>query len=58
MKLQDILNTILPPIEWDEDGKHFIQYVSNKAATREDVANLQKTLDERLLARQARLRVI
>lgn len=52
--IQDILNAILPPIEWDHDGKHYIQYVSHVPASREDVANLQKLLDERLLARQAR----
>ncbi|CAD8116480.1 unnamed protein product [Paramecium sonneborni] len=51
---EDILNAILPPIEWDHEGKHYIQYVSHVAATREDVGNLQKLLDERLLARQAR----
>ena len=50
----DILNAILPPREWDQDGKHYIQYVSHNSASREDVANLQKLLDERLLARQAR----
>merc|ERR1711981_920448 len=31
-----------------------IQYVAQSNASREDVANLQKLLDERLLARQAR----
>ena len=51
----DILNAILPPREWDQEGKHYIQYVSHNSASREDVANLQKLLDERLLARQARL---
>ena len=51
---EDILNAILPPREWDNDGKHYIQYVSHNPASREDVANLQKLLDERLLARQAR----
>jgi dynein light intermediate chain len=50
----DILNAILPPREWDQEGKHYIQYVSHNSASREDVANLQKLLDERLLARQAR----
>lgn len=50
----DILNAILPPREWDQEGKHYIQYVSHNPASREDVANLQKLLDERLLARQAR----
>lgn len=51
---EDILNGILPPREWDHDGKHYIQFVSHNPASREDVANLQKQLDERLLARQAR----
>ncbi|EGR28757.1 hypothetical protein IMG5_169540 [Ichthyophthirius multifiliis] len=51
---EDILNAILPPREWDHDGTHYIQYVSHAPASREDVANLQKLLDERLLARQAR----
>jgi len=51
---EDILNAILPPREWDQEGKHYIQYVSHNPASREDVANLQKLLDERLLARQAR----
>ena len=51
---EDILNAILPPREWDHDGKHYIQYVSNAPASRDDVAQLQKLLDERLLARQAR----
>ena len=51
---EDILNAILPPREWDADGKHYVQYVSHNPASREDVANLQKLLDERLLARQAR----
>lgn len=50
----DILNANLPPREWDQEGKHYIQYVSHNSASREDVANLQKLLDERLLARQAR----
>jgi|TARA_B110000285_G_scaffold222260_1_gene276226 dynein light intermediate chain len=26
---EDILNAILPPREWVETGKHFIQYVSH-----------------------------
>ena len=52
--METILNSILPPREWDHEAKHFIQYVSHNNASREDVANLQKLLDERLLARQAR----
>ena len=45
--MESILNSILPPREWDSEGKHFIQYVSHNNASREDVANLQKLLDER-----------
>jgi dynein light intermediate chain len=26
---EDILNAILPPREWVETGKHYIQYVSH-----------------------------
>ena len=51
---EDILNAILPLREWNNDEKHYIQYVSHNPASREDVANLQRLLDERLLARQAR----
>jgi len=28
-KQEDILNAILPPRSWVENGKHFIQYVSH-----------------------------
>jgi len=37
---EDVLNDILPPREWSNEGKHFIQYVSHAAALRENVANL------------------
>eukprot|EP00435_Cladocopium_sp_Y103_P073113 s48_g42.t1 len=40
--------------EWIEDGKHYQQYVSNQAATRLDVIQLQEALDQRLMERQAR----
>ena len=52
--IEEALNSYLAPREWNQEGKHFIQYVSHKPSSREDVANLQKLLDERLLARQAR----
>ena len=51
---EDILNAILPPRHWETDNRFYLQYVSHNSASREDVANLQKLLDERLLARQAR----
>merc|ERR1719313_3336025 len=50
----DVLHALLPPREWIEDAKHFIQYVSNQPATRLDVIQLQEALDQRLMDRQAR----
>lgn len=50
----NILNAILPPREWLQDEKHFIQYASSELATRVDVSRLRETLDARLLQRQAR----
>ena len=49
--MESILNAILPPREWEHEGKHYIQYVSHTNGSRTEVANLQKLLDERLLAR-------
>ncbi len=51
---QDILNSILPPREWTEDGHLWVQYVSSTPATRLDVVNLQEHLDHQLQSRQAR----
>lgn len=53
-KQEDILNAILPPREWVENGKHYIQYVSHQQATRVDVAKLRELLDQKLMERQAR----
>ena len=53
---EDILNSILPPREWTEDGQLWVQYVSSTPATRLDVINLQEALDQRLQQRQARKR--
>ncbi|CAH1966400.1 unnamed protein product [Acanthoscelides obtectus] len=50
----EILNTILPPREWEEDGQQWRQSVSTTPATRLDVVNLQEQLDMRLQQRQAR----
>eukprot|EP00746_Dinoflagellata_sp_MGD_P167596 gnl/MRDRNA2_/MRDRNA2_98354_c0_seq1.p1 gnl/MRDRNA2_/MRDRNA2_98354_c0~~gnl/MRDRNA2_/MRDRNA2_98354_c0_seq1.p1 ORF type:complete len:261 (-),score=64.70 gnl/MRDRNA2_/MRDRNA2_98354_c0_seq1:26-775(-) len=50
----DVLHALLPPREWIEDAKHFIQYVANQPATRLDVIQLQEALDQRLMERQAR----
>ncbi|XP_032691487.1 axonemal dynein light intermediate polypeptide 1 [Odontomachus brunneus] len=49
-----ILNRILPPKEWEEDGQIWSQSVSSTPATRLDVINLQEQLDMRLQQRQAR----
>ncbi len=51
---EDILNAILPPREWTADGKHYIQYVSHNPSSRDDVAELQKKLDEKIVIKQAR----
>jgi dynein light intermediate chain, axonemal len=53
-KQEDILNAILQPREWVENGKHYIQYVSHQQATRVDVAKLREMLDQKLMERQAR----
>lgn len=51
---EDILNAILPPREWAEGTKRFIQYVSKELASRTDVTNLKNALDQKLMERQAR----
>jgi len=51
---EDILNSILPPREWTEEGQLWVQYVSSTPATRSDVIALQAQLDQKLQARQAR----
>jgi|JI6StandDraft_1071083.scaffolds.fasta_scaffold05761_10 dynein light intermediate chain len=51
---QEILNAIIPPREYNADGVDYVQSVSYNSASREDVANLQKLLDQRLGVRQAR----
>ena len=45
---EDILNSILPPREWTEDGQLWVQYVSSTPATRLDVINLQVKLDHQV----------
>ena len=51
---EDILNSIIPPREFEEDSQKWIQFVSSTPATRLDVINLQESLDGRLQQRQAR----
>lgn len=51
---EEILNSILPPRCWEEDGQLWTQTVSSTPATRQDVTNLQEMLDLRLQQTQAR----
>ena len=51
---EDILNSILPPREWQESGQLWVQSVSSTPATRVDVIKLQEALDTKLSQRQAR----
>ncbi len=51
---EEILDSILPPREWEEDGQLWRQSVSSTPATRLDVINLQEQLDAKLGQRQAR----
>merc|ERR1711931_53329 len=50
----EILNSILPPREWNESGQLWVQKVSSTPATRLDVVQTQEELDKRLQQRQAR----
>lgn len=51
---EDILNSIMPPREWTEDGQLWVQYVSSTPATQSDVTTLQDQLNQKLQQRQAR----
>lgn len=51
---QDILNSILPPLEWIKGGQHYGEFVLSTPATRADVLALERELDKRLQVRRAR----
>ncbi|XP_066191282.1 axonemal dynein light intermediate polypeptide 1 isoform X2 [Sylvia atricapilla] len=51
---QELLNLILPPREWEEARKLWVQEVSTAPSTRRDVVLLQEQLDRQLQQRQAR----
>ena len=53
-KAEEYLNTILPPREYEKDGKKYIQYVSATPATKTDILSLQENLDRKLQQRKAR----
>ena len=38
---EEILDSVLPPREWSEEGQLWVQRVSSTPATRLDVTNLQ-----------------
>lgn len=52
--IDEFLDAMFPSVEWYQDGKQYMKKVSKAPTSRDDVAQLQKLLDERLLARQAR----
>eukprot|EP00802_Teleaulax_amphioxeia_P016254 Tamp_16368.p1 GENE.Tamp_16368~~Tamp_16368.p1 ORF type:complete len:257 (+),score=83.07 Tamp_16368:42-773(+) len=54
LQTEDILNAILPPREWTEDGELWVQFVSAQPATRSDAISLGERLDQRLQLRRAR----
>ena len=51
---RDVLNSILPPRQYTENGQDLIQYVSTTPATRHDVLKLQKQLEDLLVQRKAK----
>lgn len=48
---EEEVSHMIAPREWDHEGKHYVQYISQNSASREDVAKLHRLLDERLIAR-------
>ena len=52
--IPDSLNSIFLPKEWEENGKKFIQYVSQEPGTREKARDLYKALDAKIKEREAR----
>jgi len=53
-KLEDMVNSMLPPRQWVEDSGTWIQYASKEPASRLDVISLQEQLDKKLNERKAR----
>ncbi|XP_014260769.1 33 kDa inner dynein arm light chain, axonemal-like [Cimex lectularius] len=58
IELQLLLNSLLPPIEWEEEGAVWQLQVSTEPVSRFDVIKLKETLDLWLKQRQARSRGI
>ena len=53
-KLEDMLNSMLPPREWVAESGTWVQYVNKEPASRLDVIALQEQLDKKLSERKAR----
>ena len=53
-KLEDMLNSMLPPREWVEESGVWMQNVSQEPASRLDIVTLQESLDKALAERKAR----
>ncbi|KAG0504292.1 hypothetical protein KC19_N045900 [Ceratodon purpureus] len=53
-QVEDILESILPPRQWNVGDQIWVQRVSSSPATRLDVIQLQEKLDQQLEHRQAR----
>lgn len=52
-KLDDMLNSMLPPRQWSEESGLWMQYISKQLASRIDVITLQEQLDIELKLRKA-----
>ena len=50
-----MLNILLPPREWKTpQQQYYMQYVSHSRPGRDDIENVQKSIDKKLLEMQAR----
>mmetsp|Transcript_111534 Transcript_111534/g.240379 ORF Transcript_111534/g.240379 Transcript_111534/m.240379 type:complete len:120 (-) Transcript_111534:430-789(-) len=52
--IDTLLEAIIPPREWIEEAKVYIQYPSTQGASRMDVIRLKEALDNKLVERMAR----
>lgn len=52
--LEEYLNYILPPRQWSENEKDFIEYPSSLQSSRQDVIILKEKLEAKLLERHAK----
>ena len=52
--LEEILISLFPNIDIDEEGRHFFYKVSQEQASRWDLEDLERRLQMRLMERQAR----